>query len=83
MVNLNQKKLSTDKKTFTVGPGNRWKEVYDYLTPYNLAIVGGRVSRMIKFNTLSSLLMPNRRHMSESADSHSAEVSVITPTSTA
>ncbi|KAI4660763.1 uncharacterized protein J4E79_005331 [Alternaria viburni] len=44
MVNLNQKKLSTDKKTFTVGPGNRWKEVYDYLTPYNLAIVGGRAA---------------------------------------
>jgi FAD/FMN-containing dehydrogenase len=43
-VNMKQRKLSADKKTFAVGPGNRWKEVYDYLTPYNLAIVGGRVS---------------------------------------
>ncbi|KAE8857761.1 hypothetical protein P3342_012264 [Pyrenophora teres f. teres] len=43
-VNMNQKKLSADKKTVAVGPGNRWKEVYDYLTPYNLAIVGGRAS---------------------------------------
>ncbi|PZD29521.1 GlcD, FADFMN-containing dehydrogenase [Pyrenophora tritici-repentis] len=41
---MNQKKLSADKKTVAVGPGNRWKEVYDYLTPYNLAIVGGQAS---------------------------------------
>lgn len=47
MVNLNQKTLSADRKTVAVGPGNRWKEVYDYLTPYDLAIVGGRVSSMI------------------------------------
>lgn len=44
MVNMNQKKLSADKTFVAVGPGNRWKEVYDYLTTYNLAIVGGRVS---------------------------------------
>jgi hypothetical protein len=47
MVNLNQKELSVDKKFVAVGPGNRWKEVYDYLTPYDLAVVGGRVSSMI------------------------------------
>ncbi|RYN32485.1 hypothetical protein AA0115_g3883 [Alternaria tenuissima] len=44
MVNMNQKKLSADKTSVAVGPGNRWKEVYDYLTPYNLAIVGGRAA---------------------------------------
>ncbi|CAN9152973.1 unnamed protein product [Alternaria alternata] len=44
MVNMNQKRLSADKTFVAVGPGNRWKEVYDYLTPYNLAIVGGRAA---------------------------------------
>ncbi|KAH6865545.1 hypothetical protein BKA58DRAFT_320945 [Alternaria rosae] len=44
MVNLNQKTLSADRKTVAVGPGNRWKEIYDYLTPYGLAIVGGRAA---------------------------------------
>jgi len=44
MVKINQKILSADKKTVAVGPGDRWKEVYDYLTSYNLAAVGGRVS---------------------------------------
>jgi FAD/FMN-containing dehydrogenase len=44
LVNMNQLKLSDDKKTFAVGPGNWWLDVYSYLTPYNLAVVGGRVS---------------------------------------
>ncbi|KAG9187578.1 hypothetical protein G6011_05449 [Alternaria panax] len=44
MVNMNQKRLSADRTAFAVGPGNRWKEVYDYLTPYNLAVVGGRAA---------------------------------------
>jgi hypothetical protein len=44
MVNMKQKKLSKDRTSVAVGPGNRWKEVYDFLTPYSLAVVGGRVS---------------------------------------
>jgi FAD/FMN-containing dehydrogenase len=44
LVNMNERKLSTDTKTVAIGPGNRWKDVYDYLTPYNLAVIGGRVS---------------------------------------
>lgn len=44
LVNMNKLKLSDDKKSLAVGAGNRWKDVYDYLTPYNLAVVGGRVS---------------------------------------
>jgi hypothetical protein len=43
MANLNQRKLSADKKYVAIGPGNRWLDVYNYLTPYNLAVVGGRV----------------------------------------
>lgn len=41
---LNQIKLSRDKKTALVGPGNRWGDVYEELEPHNLTIVGGRVS---------------------------------------
>ncbi|KAF1828205.1 FAD-binding domain-containing protein [Decorospora gaudefroyi] len=44
MVNMNERKLSADKKSVAIGPGNRWIDVYDYLTPYNLAVVGGRAS---------------------------------------
>jgi FAD/FMN-containing dehydrogenase len=44
LVQMNKLILSTDRETVAVGPGNRWKDVYDYLTPYNLAVVGGRVS---------------------------------------
>jgi FAD/FMN-containing dehydrogenase len=44
MVNMNQRKLSADKKSVAIGPGSRWFDVYSYLTPYNLAVVGDRVS---------------------------------------
>lgn len=44
LVNMNVRELSADKKTVSVGPGNRWLDVYDFLTPYGLAVVGGRVS---------------------------------------
>lgn len=47
LVKMNKLVLSADNKTVAVGPGNRWKEVYDHLTPYNLAVVGGRVSHSI------------------------------------
>jgi len=43
LVNMKELKLSSDKKTLAVGPGNRWLDVYSFLTPYNLAVVGGRV----------------------------------------
>lgn len=36
--------LSSDKKTVAVGPGNHWYDVYRYLDPYDLAVVGGRAS---------------------------------------
>lgn len=43
MSGLNTLELSGDKKTVTVGPGNRWRDVYSYLEPYDLTAVGGRV----------------------------------------
>lgn len=45
LVDLNERKLSEDGKTVAIGPGNRWLDVYEYLEPYGLAVVGGRVSR--------------------------------------
>lgn len=37
------RQLSADRKSVAIGPGNRWIDAYEYLTPYNLTIVGGRV----------------------------------------
>ncbi len=40
--NLNCLSISADKKTVTVGSGNRWTNVYDYLRPYKRQAIGGR-----------------------------------------
>lgn len=40
--NLNQLQMSADKKIATVGPGNRWDEVYDFAAKYGVSVVGGR-----------------------------------------
>jgi hypothetical protein len=34
--------VSTDKRTVSVGPGNRWGEVYDKTEPLGIAVSGGR-----------------------------------------
>lgn len=36
--------LSTDSKSALVGPGTRWLNVYQYLDPLNLTVIGGRAS---------------------------------------
>jgi FAD/FMN-containing dehydrogenase len=41
---LNELALSDDRTLTRVGPGNHWIDVYDYLGPKNLSVVGGRVS---------------------------------------
>ncbi|OAX83500.1 hypothetical protein ACJ72_02134 [Emergomyces africanus] len=35
--------LSRDKSVISVGPGNRWNDVYQYLEPHGLVALGGRV----------------------------------------
>ncbi|KAJ5092637.1 FAD dependent oxidoreductase [Penicillium alfredii] len=40
---LSQLKVSDDHSTVHVGPGNRWADVYKYLEPYGLSVVGGRL----------------------------------------
>lgn len=42
MSRLNSTNLSQDRKTVTLGTGNRWGEVYSGLEEYGLAAVGGR-----------------------------------------
>lgn len=42
--NLDQLELSEDKSSVAVGPGNRWGDVFNYLEPHGLAVVGGRMS---------------------------------------
>ncbi|KAF1840642.1 FAD-binding domain-containing protein [Cucurbitaria berberidis CBS 394.84] len=44
--NLTALSLSPDKSTVSVGPGNRWRDVYGYLKPSDLAAVGGRVGHV-------------------------------------
>ncbi|KAJ5216363.1 uncharacterized protein N7498_002770 [Penicillium cinerascens] len=34
--------ISTDHKIVTIGAGNKWQSVYEYLQPYNLTTLGGR-----------------------------------------
>jgi FAD/FMN-containing dehydrogenase len=42
--NLTALSLSSD--IVSVGPGNRWRDVYNYLKPFGLAAVGGRVGHV-------------------------------------
>jgi FAD binding domain len=44
LVNLNQIQVSKDLKTTSIGPGNRWVDVYSKLQAMNLTVIGGRVS---------------------------------------
>lgn len=44
LINLNQLTLSSDKTQASVGPGNVWYDVYNYLQPHNVTVIGGRVS---------------------------------------
>lgn len=41
--NLDQLIISEDHSTLSVGPGNHWADVYDYLEPYDKIILGGRM----------------------------------------
>lgn len=40
---LDQLVLSEDQSTVSVGPGNHWVDVYDYLEPSGKTVVGGRM----------------------------------------
>lgn len=42
--NLNSTNVNSNRNVTQVGAGNRWIDVYQYLTPKHLAVVGGRVS---------------------------------------
>jgi hypothetical protein len=44
MQSMNQVTVSSDQKIVSIGPGNRWGNIYPTLDGMNLAMVGGRVS---------------------------------------
>ncbi|KAM0263967.1 hypothetical protein ACHAQJ_001002 [Trichoderma viride] len=44
LINLSQIALSADKTQASIGPGNVWYDVYSYLQPHNITVIGGRVS---------------------------------------
>ena len=41
--NLNKLAISSNKKTLTTGTGNRWRDVYGFVEPHGVLVVGGRV----------------------------------------
>lgn len=43
LVNLKQITLSADKTQASIGPGNRWLDVYSTLDPLGVSVAGGRV----------------------------------------
>lgn len=44
LVYLNDVTVSADRRTVSIGPGNRWINVSEVLDPLKLAVVGGRVA---------------------------------------
>ena len=43
LTDLNELQLSTNQSYVSVGPGRRWQDVYSYLEPFGLVVLGGRV----------------------------------------
>lgn len=44
LVNHNQITVSADNQTTLVGPGNRWIEMYEKLSPLALTVIGRRTA---------------------------------------
>lgn len=44
LLHLNEVDVSPDQKTTSLGPGNRWLDVYSKLDARNLSVVGGRTA---------------------------------------
>lgn len=44
LINLNQVTVSADQTQTSIGPGNRWYDVYSKLERMGLSVIGGRVS---------------------------------------
>ncbi len=44
LIKLNQVTVSADQTQTSIGPGNRWVDVYNVLQPQGLSVIGGRVA---------------------------------------
>lgn len=73
--NLKSITVNADKTVIQVGAGNRWINVYEYLTPKNLSVIGGRVSDI----GVSGLTLGGR--MLQPIRSFSYRLQVVYPTS--
>lgn len=40
---LNEITVSDDRETVSVGPGQRWGDVYNTLDAYDVSVIGGRI----------------------------------------
>jgi len=46
MTHLQERSLNADKSTVSIGSGLRWADVYNFLQPYGLVVVGGRAGQI-------------------------------------
>jgi FAD/FMN-containing dehydrogenase len=70
---MTKKTLSSDMKIASVGPGNRWADVYPWIEQYGLEVIGGRVCCFTYFS-----ISFYRRGSSNSAQISSVGVSGLT-----
>lgn len=57
--NLRKLAISADTRTVTVGTGNHWRDVYNYVKSYNVTVVGGREPMV----GVGGLLLGGKRHL--------------------
>jgi hypothetical protein len=46
MANITTRKFNRDRSVASIGPGNRWIQVYDWTAKFGLAVAGGRYSNV-------------------------------------
>ncbi|RYP08888.1 hypothetical protein DL764_001598 [Monosporascus ibericus] len=50
LTKIDIKEFNDDKSVLSVGPGNRWIDVYNFTSPYGLAVAGGRYGQVVLGN---------------------------------
>ena len=43
---LKQISISDDKQVLSLGPGGRWGDVYTFLDPHGVSVIGGRIPQI-------------------------------------
>ena len=69
MTSINEVTVNTDRTVTLVGAGAKWSDVYSYLDPMHLAVVGGRAAQVgVGGLTLGGLLFHQHAPLESSAD---------------